>query len=140
MGLNYRDIQIAIRNILISDTALQALLGVSSTEVVNRVKVGHMANINVMSYPCITFNLENGGVDFNQFSASSDLKINIWSKDNIDSAQLIYGRIKALLNLVPITGGGIARLLERRYNDSLYEVETRTHHIAVLYEIISINY
>ena len=86
MTLNYREIAITIRNILINDSSLQSSLGVDSEEIKNRVRLGYLATIEDISYPRITFNLENIGITENQYSIYGECRFHIWTKDSLDTA------------------------------------------------------
>lgn len=138
MGLIYQDIEIAIRNVLIADSTLQGLIGVTSDEVKNRIRIGHISNHTDIKFPCITFYISDGGMDKNQFWIHPTFHLDVWGKSNIDSVQNIYGRIRDLINLKQISG--LAQIVEKSYEDNLYEKNTRTHHLSSYYVINKINY
>lgn len=139
MALIYRDIEIAIRKVLIEDTTLQGLLGVDPITVLDRIYIGHISNTESPKFPCVTFKISMGGINPDEYTVYSRLHIDVWTKTNIDDAQLIYARIRDLINLKSIPNTTIAQVKEKMYNDDLYEKVTRTNHISVWYAIQAIN-
>jgi hypothetical protein len=133
----YQDIEEEVRKILIADSILQSLLNVDTNTVQSRVRIGYINNIENPEYPCVTFNISLGNLRRNEFSVSARFHLHVWAKDSIESAQNIYGRVRELVNLQPITK--VAQFIERNYEDNLYEEKTRTFHISSWYEVQAVN-
>ncbi|GEM_PF-3936825 len=132
----YSDIEVEIRKKLISDSTLQSILGVTNEEIKGRIRVGHVSNIDNPEYPCITFKLSLASLEKNEFSVSGKFHINVWTRDSMEKAQLIYERIRQLINLTQVDK--VAYQREGNYEE-LYEKDTRTFHISTWYVVQAIN-
>ena len=135
----YSDIEIAIANTLRNDTILQGLLNTDSNNIANVIYVGNPNNSINPVYPCITFYVTLGRVSKNEFSVICQLHLNVWSKGILDNAQNIYGRIRDLINLKQFPETNIVKIIEKNYQDDLYDHFTRTSHISAWFEVQAVN-
>ena len=137
-----KDIETALRTILIEDTSIQSLLNCDSTSVQEQVRIGHITSVVNPTYPLITFNIPLGTTNHDHYTVDALFSIHAWGKNSVDELIDIYSRIRDLinLNLVESTSMPIAECMEKTYNDNLYENTTRTYHLAASYTIKALNY
>lgn len=129
--MNYNNIEENIRTVLINNSDLKTLFGLTNLE--SRIRVGHISSVTNPEYPCITISITSGGIQHNQFSAKAHLHIDIWDKDTAIKSKSIYNTVENMLNLKQIDG--IVQIIQKGYSDDLFEKNTRTYHISSWYEV-----
>ena len=131
------NVLIAIRKKLISSNDILKKLGNGSASV---FPARNWNEGDKPKFPCITLGREGGGD--NAESAGYDItqKIDIWSKNGYDEMYSIYHDIRKLIDMTTITdtAGVSVFLYETSVNDKLYELDTRTYHMAITYSVEAI--
>ena len=131
------NVLIAIRKKLISNASLLGKLGNGSASI---FPARNWNEGDKPKFPCITLGREGGGDNAESAGYDVTQKIDIWSKNGYDEMYGIYHDIRDLIDMTTITDadGVSVFLYETSVNDKLYELDTRTYHMAVTYSVEAI--